>query len=128
MKPVQERVVTFSERDVDEWCTENSDPNPIHTDPEMAEQSSFGQRIVPGMMLLDKLSGMLTNLGEDDEEIILSGVTAARFRDPVLLGETVHFTLSEVEDGQNFTTVDFEARVHDRDSLVANGALSIVVR
>jgi acyl-CoA hydrolase len=67
-------------------------------------------------------------MGDDGEEVILAGVTAARFRDPVLLGETVTFTLSEIEEGQNFITMDFEARVEERKSLVANGALSVVIR
>jgi len=120
--------VTFTADAVERWCSNNNDPNPLHTDEKSAANSSFGQRIVPGMMLLDQLSGMLTRMGDDGEEVILAGVTAARFRDPVLLGETVTFTLSEIEEGQNFITMDFEARVEERKSLVANGALSVVIR
>lgn len=122
------RERTFTAEDVEEWCEEHNDSNPIHVDSEAAEESSFGERVVPGMMLLDQLSGLLSSLGGPDEEIILAGVTAARFRDPVLLGETVEFSVFEIEEGQNFTTMDFECRVHERDSLVANGALSIVVK
>lgn len=122
------REVTISEDDVSEWCDDNDEWNPIHTDPEVAGVSSFGQRIVPAMMILDQLSGMVNALGDgDQEEIFLSGITAARYRDPVLLGETVRFALTNVEEGSSFTTADFEARVQDRGSLVMNGALSLVV-
>jgi acyl dehydratase len=124
---MNERHVQFTEQAVEDWCNENRDPNPIHTDSEMVQDSSFGERVVPGMMLLDHLSGMLTALGDDGEEVILAGITAARFRDPVLLGETVTFSIENVEKEENFTSVDFEARVEERDSLVANGVLSIVI-
>jgi len=122
-----QRAVEFTAEQVEEWCEQNADPNPIHTDEEAAEDSTFGQRVVPGMMLMDQLSGMLTALGDDDEEVILSGITAARFRDPVLLDETVTFTVEIVEEDKRFTAVDFEARVEERGSLVANGTINIVI-
>jgi acyl dehydratase len=121
------REVTFTEDDVQEWCEQNADPNPIHTDEDAAEDSTFGQRVVPGMMLMDQLSGMLTALGDEGEEVILSGITAARFRDPVLLDETVAFNVEIVEEDKRFTAVDFEARVEERGSLVANGTINVVI-
>lgn len=128
MREQATRSVTFTEEDVEEWCDENNDPNPIHTDELAARDSSFGQRVVPGMMLMDQLSGLLTSLGEGDEEIILAGITAARFRDPVLLGEEVTFEVSDPEERTKMMTLEFECRVEERDSLVANGALSIAVK
>lgn len=122
-----EREVVFTESEVESWCERNNDPNPLHTDPDAAQDDVFGERVVPGMMLLDKLSGMLVELGNDDETVILSGITAARFRDPVLLGETVTFTTEIVEEDKRFTAVDFEARVEERGSLVARGTVNIVV-
>jgi acyl dehydratase len=127
MKDSYTRSVRFEEDDIKEWCDKNVDPNPIHTNEEAASESTFGQRVVPGMMLLDHVSGMLTYLGEHDEEIILAGITAARFRDPVLLGETVDYKVEVVDSDKRFTYVDFEARVEERGSLVATGSISIVV-
>jgi len=115
---MSEYSFTFSEEDVDSWCQENN-----HT----ASESTFNEKVVPNMMLLDKVSGMLSSLGEEDEEVILSGVTAARFRDPVLLDEEVRFSLSEIEENENFTAIDFEARVEERGSLVAHGSLSVTI-
>lgn len=127
MKDSYTRSVVFEETDVQEWCDRNVDPNPIHTNEEEASESTFGQRVVPGIMLLDHVSGMLTYLGERDEEIILAGITAARFRDPVLLGETVDYKAEVVDSDKRFTYVDFEMRVEERGALVANGSVSIVV-
>lgn len=121
------RNIDFTEYDVRNWCANNKDSNPIHTDEEYAENSTFGERVVPGMMLLDKVSGMLTNLGEDGEEIILAGITAARFRDPVYLGEEVTYTVNVVDEDNKFVYVDFETHVEERDSLVAHGTISLVV-
>jgi acyl dehydratase len=122
------RERTFTESDVDEWCERNGNPNPLHVDSHEALESSFGQRIVPAMMLLNQLPGMVSDIGGDDTEVILAGITAARFRDPVLLNETVKFTVFDLEEGENYSTVEFEARVEDRGSLAASGALTLVVR
>lgn len=123
-----ERVVAFSEDGVQEWCDTHNDDNSLHTDADVAEESVFGQRVVPGMMLLNQLSGMAASLGEDYQTVILAGITAARFRDPVFFDEDVQFTLSDVQDGQNFSTVEFEIRAIQRDNkLVANGVLSLVI-
>jgi acyl dehydratase len=121
------KEVRFDELSVLGWCEEHGDPNELHIDEEVASETTFGKRIVPGMMLLDELSGMLTELGDDDETVILAGITAARFRDPVLLGETVSFSIEVSDEDKRFTYVDFEARVEGRDSLVANGVLSVVI-
>lgn len=124
---MNERTVTFTPKEVSDWCNTHDDPNPIHTDTEAASESIFGQRVVPGMMVMDKLSGMLTALGDDDETVILSGITAARFRDPILLNETVTISMEIVEEDNRFTAVDFEVRVEERNSLAVNGTLSIVI-
>lgn len=111
-----EKVVRFTEDRVREWCNQNDD--------EMVGEEVFGQRVVPGLMLLDSLSTLIHELR--DEDVILSGITAARFRDPVLIGESVTFTLGDVEEGKNMSTVEFDARVEKRDSLAATGVLSVV--
>jgi len=121
------RDVTITEEMVEEWCETSRDSNPLHIDADAASEGTFGQRVVPGLMILDYISGMLANLGDDDENVILSGITAARFRDPVLLGETVTISTEVVEEDKRFTGVDFEARVEERGSLVANGAMNVVI-
>lgn len=123
-----ERTTIFFEDDVEAWCQYSHDFNPIHIDVEKAEGSTFGQRVVPGMMVMDQLSGMLTALGGDEQEVILAGITAARFRDPVLFDEPIEYTIEVDEVGKQFVTVDFEVRAPERDSLTAHGVLSIVIK
>lgn len=122
------KKVTITEQDVQEWCKRNDDDNPLHTDADAAESGPFGQRVVPGMMLLDHVSGLLSGLADEDEDVVLAGVTAARFRDPVLLGETVTISVEIVEEDKRFTAVNFECRVEERDSLVAMGTINIVIK
>lgn len=124
---MSERQVTFTEEDVEDWCERNDDMNPLYVDSEAAEEGTFGRRVVPGMMLMDKLSGMLTELGDEGETVILSGITAARFRDPVLFDETVSISTEIDEEDKRFTAVNFEARVEERGSLVANGIVNVVI-
>jgi acyl dehydratase len=122
------RAVHFSEKDVEDWCESKDDPNPLHTDPEAASNGPFGERVVPGIMVLDYLSGALTRLGEEGETIILAGITAARFRDPVFFDETVTYELEILDDEDGyFTSVQFDCRVEARDTLVATGVASIVI-
>lgn len=123
-----ERTATFTEEDIQEWSEKHDNDNPLHLDEEVAAAAPFSQRIVPGMMLMDYLQGMLTAVGDEDETVILSGITAARFRDPVLLDETVTFEIEVVEEDRRYTGVDFECRVEERGSVVANGALNVVVK
>jgi len=113
---MSEQIVRFTESRVREWCNQNDD--------EPVGEEVFNEQAVPGLMLLDSLSSLVHGL--DDGDVVLSGITAARFRDPVLIGESVNFTLGDVEEGENMSTVEFEARVEDRDSLVATGVLSVV--
>lgn len=116
-----ERAVHITQEEVDDWCEQNADSNPLH-DSDAAEDEVFGESIVPGMMLLDKLSGLLNSLS--DETVILTGLTVVRFRDPVLMDETVTFTAEVVEETPNYHSIDFRARVESRGSLVAHGTVT----
>jgi Acyl dehydratase len=124
---MRERAVQFTEEDVEAWCDRNDDNNPLHLDEHAASLGTFGERVVPGMMLLDHVSGMLTAFGDEHENVVLAGITAARFRDPILLGETVNISTTVADEDKRFTYVDFEARVPERGSLVANGTISILI-
>jgi len=122
-----ERDVTFTEDDVKSWCDRNDDLNPLHLDERAASNGPFSERVVPGLMILDSISGMLSEMGEEGETVILAGVSATRFREPVLLGEAVSFTVQRVEDDLNFETADFEARVPERNVLAASGTVTLAV-
>lgn len=117
-----ERAVSISQDEIDKWCAKNGDHNPLH-DSEAAEDSVFGKTVVPGMMLLDKLSGLLNNFGESTT--ILTGVTACRFRDPALPGEVLTYTASVSNETPNYDSIEFKIRARERGSLVAHGSVQI---
>lgn len=116
--PSVSREVSFGESEVSDWCDDSGDLNHLH------------QRVVPGMMLLDQVSGLVTELGEEidpDASIIPSGIVGVRFRDPLLLDEKVEISANVEHSDKRFTYIDFEARAIERDSLVTHGTISVVV-
>ena len=128
MKDFYQKAIAFDETGVEEWCETHDDSNPIHIDETAADASMFGDRVVPGLLLLSEVSGMLTALGENDETVILAGITAARFREPLYFDQTVTISVS-VGDGSesnNVTPVDVEARTSD--TIIMNGVINVVIR
>ena len=75
--------------------------NPVHTDPEYAEETMFGGRIAHGMISGALISAALADL--DGDIIYLS--QDLQFQDPVFPGDTVTATV-EVED------IDDDDRLH----------------
>lgn len=79
----------------------SEDFNPVHTDPEYAEETMFGGRIAHGMISGALISAALADL--DGDIIYLS--QDLQFQDPVFPGDTVTATV-EVED------IDDDDRLH----------------
>jgi hypothetical protein len=110
------REVEFTEDMVTAWCMRNN--------AELNGEESFDEKTVPHAMLLDQLQPMAYDIG--DEEAIIQSMTA-HFRDPVFIGETVEFEITDIEEKENHTGVDFEARVKDRGMVVSMGGFSVVI-
>lgn len=127
MKQEIEDTTVFTEEMIEDWCKFNDDPNPLHVDAGVAGDGVFGQRIVPGMMVLGKISGLLTLMGEGDEQVILGSIVACRFRDPMLLDEPIEIRLEVKEETNQFTAVDIEVRAPERGSLTMTGVINVVV-
>lgn len=115
---------TFDAESVEEWCEQAGDSNEIHLDEDAASSSEFGERIVPGMMILDKVSGLLEQLGTDDETVVIHTIVGVRFRDPISLDEPVEIGVEIVEEDDRFTTVEFTARTTEK--LAVQGSVNIV--
>lgn len=79
----------------------SEDYNPVHTEPEYAEETMFGGRIAHGMISGALISAALADL--DGDIIYLS--QDLQFEDPVYPGDTVEATV-EVED------IDDDDRLH----------------
>lgn len=109
---------TFGEDRVNEWAEGFG--------VDIFGERTFGETIVPNVMLLSPLTNQVQQFHGDD--VIITDLTAFRFRDPVLIGETVEYELELADERQNYDSISFELRVNERDSLVATGTLSVTTR
>ena len=80
-------VRTISEADVMTFATLTGDHNPVHVDTNAAAASSFGERIVHGMLTASLLSTVLAMQLPGPGAIYLG--QTLRFLRPVKLGDTV---------------------------------------
>ena len=80
-------VRTISEADVMTFATLTGDHNPVHVDADSAAASSFGERIVHGMLTASLLSTVLAMQLPGPGAIYLG--QTLRFLRPVKLGDTV---------------------------------------
>lgn len=121
------RHFTFSEDEVRAWCQQANDHNPLHLDQQAAEDHPiFEERIVPGMMMLDKVSGLLTQWGETkDGDVILRNIKNVTFHEAVPLDHEVTITLDEARDvGDEYLLHFF---IEDEEQGYASGAARVKV-
>lgn len=92
----------------------SEDFNPVHTDPEYAQETMFGGRIAHGMISAALISAALADLPGD----IIYMSQDLQFEDPVFPGDTVTATV-EVEDidENDHLHVDTTAKVGDNTVL-----------
>lgn len=107
-----QKEFSFSEEGVREWCEQADDSNQLHLSEETAsEHELFDERVVPGMMLLDKVSGLITVWGEATDSSatpVLSRVSSTVFNKPVYFDETVGITIEEKESQEDMYILRFE--------------------
>jgi 3-hydroxybutyryl-CoA dehydratase len=89
---VGERFVTeertIGERDIQSFAALTGDEHPQHVDVSWAANSRFGEQIAHGLLVLSCASGLMPF---DPERIVaLRRVGDAVFKQPVLIGDTVH--------------------------------------
>ena len=82
-----ELIRTLTERDVMAFAEVTGDFNPVHVDADAAAASSFGERIVHGMLTASLLSALLAMKLPGPGAIYLS--QSLRFLRPVKIGDTV---------------------------------------
>ncbi|WP_117237812.1 MaoC family dehydratase [Thermus sediminis] len=82
---------TVTEADIVNFAGVSGDYNPIHTDAEHAKETSFGQRIAHGLLVLAMLTGLRQRSGHFEGTLIAwLEVRNYRFLKPVFIGDTVH--------------------------------------
>jgi acyl dehydratase len=77
-----------TESDLDSFTEISGDRHPIHTDPEFARKTAFGQRILHGPFGVAVALGLFTEFAEfTDAAIALTDIREWRFLGPVLVGD-----------------------------------------
>lgn len=75
----------FTADDVADFIKLSRDKNPLHTDDEFAKRAGFKGRIVPGMLLLSRLSYLYGLFLHDKNWLILS--SEFKFRKPIYVNK-----------------------------------------
>ena len=115
---------TFTEADVMAFAAVSGDFNPVHVDAEAAAASSFGERIVHGMLTASLLSALLAR--EIPGAIYLS--QTLDFLRPVKLGDTVvaHAAISDIDVAKRRLTLTTTVR-NARGKNVLSGVATLQV-
>ncbi|MBT8444326.1 MAG: 3-alpha,7-alpha,12-alpha-trihydroxy-5-beta-cholest-24-enoyl-CoA hydratase [Gammaproteobacteria bacterium] len=100
----------------------NGDPNPIHTQPEMARRAGFDVPILHGLCTYGMACRAVLGACCDYDPTPMKSFDA-RFSAPVFPGETLVFELWSGDDG-----VAFQARSRERDVLVLKDGFSRISR
>ena len=115
-----ELIRTLSEADVMAFAELTGDFNPVHVDAQAAAASSFGERIVHGMLTASLLSTVLAMQLPGPGAIYLS--QSVKFLRPVKLGDTVvaHVSITAIDPDQRRLTLATSVR-NARGKHVING-------
>lgn len=80
---------TITETDVVQWCSLTGDWYVLHTNAHYAAQTRFGQRVVPGLLVLAYAAGL--GVPPDAPAIVANyGTDNLRFIAPTYIGDTLH--------------------------------------
>ena len=82
---------TFSHDDIERFAALSGDDNPIHLNDEFAKQSTFGKRVVHGMLVSSLFSGLLGNKLPGQGTVYLG--QNIQFKAPVFIDDTVTATV-----------------------------------
>jgi acyl dehydratase len=89
---------TITDADQLNYAAVSGNYDPIHLDAEMMEDSQFGGRLVYGYLVLNVMEGQKVQLGLiDDSVIAFYGIDEARFRNSVMIGDTIHTELTVLD-------------------------------
>ncbi len=113
---------TISEEDVLQFASISGDTNPLHLDPEYAEESRFGGRIAHGILVTGLVSAALARL--PGLTVYLSQELS--FQAPVEIGSRLVAVCEVVGDCGN-GIYRLSTRVFDDDGLVIDGLATVMV-
>lgn len=117
----------FTEHDVGLFSELSLDFNPVHLDPDYAEQSMFGQRIVHGMLVSSLFSGLLGKHLPGEGTIYLG--QDLKFKKPVYLDQevTAQVEVIEVRNDKPIITLATTC-VNDEGEVVISGQAVVLFK
>ena len=121
---------TVSEADIASFAALTGDTHPQHVDPAWAAGSRFGEQIAHGLLVLSFAAG---SMPFDPERVVaLRRVGDAVFKQPVLIGDTVHVEgevvgLREVDDDNGLVECRWRV-VNQHGRLVLRASVELVWR
>lgn len=103
---------SFDEDEVREWCEQAGDDNELHLDEdEIKDNPFFDERVVPGMMLLDRVSGLITQWSDtqdSDATPVISRMSHVVFDEPVYFDEEIQVAIEQEEQEETMRILRFE--------------------
>jgi acyl dehydratase len=91
---------TITEADVVNFAGVSGDFNHIHTDDARMADSTYGERIAHGMLVLSAATGLLwqdRSVEEREAVVAFYGIDRLRFLAPVFIGDRIHLELEVTE-------------------------------
>lgn len=121
---------SITEADIVMFAALSGDWYPLHTDKEWAAQTSFGQRIAHGLLVLSVASGLMSI--EPGVVVAFYGIDKLRFTAPTFIGDTIHteLTVQAKEDrGPDMGVVTFRNEVkNQRNETVMVATMKVLMR
>ena len=113
---------TVSQEQVRDYAVAAGDPNPIHTDPELARAFGFPAPIAHGMLSLAIATEAVAGFAGAYDRV---ASIAVRFSRPLIVGDTITVTGRVVEVDDITATLELDA-VSDRgERVLTNGRATV---
>ena len=126
---------TITAEDITVFADVTGDQNPLHTDPQFAATTPFGEVIAHGLLGLGVLTGLFEDLGIfRGTALAFLGISDWSFRRPILAGDTVRARMtvldvrrSRSDSGRGILTRRYELLGAD-GGVVQDGTTTVLLR
>ena len=119
--------VTISESMVDNFAKVSGDFSPIHMDDKYAKSTSFGKRVVHGMLLASFLSRVDGMYLPGKHALYLS--QSVEFRNPCIIGDTVKVFSKVIDKSKSTKILKTESKItNPQNEILLTGVGRVIVR
>ncbi|GJL96251.1 MAG: hypothetical protein DHS20C06_00680 [Hyphobacterium sp.] len=112
---------TMTQTDFDEFARLSGDANPIHIDAAFAAKTPFAKPVAHGAYLCAILRGLVADLVPGCRQVWQN----VMFPNPAAVGETLIFTATLSDKGDQARHLTLEARRHSDDALCVSGETEV---